>query len=115
MSKNIFKEFLSFNSRRAVVINLSTILVGLRLVPAERIGSFCIFKNFIFPFIFNGCPTKGLFVGCNCPACGLTRATAYFLRGEIKTAMSFNKLVLILVPFIFGLIIYNLYWIIKKK
>ncbi len=113
--KKIFKEFISFNSRRAKIINFSALLVTLRIIPPEKIGSICIFKNFIFPLVFESCPTKGLFVGCNCPACGLTRGTSYFLHGQIKEAIYLNKLVLLVVPFILFLILINAYYLIKKR
>lgn len=113
--KKKFLEHISFSTPKAIVINFLSAFAILKIVPAEKFQSYCVFKNFIFPLIFKSCPTKGLFVSCNCPACGLTRATSYFLHGNFLEASKINKLVFIIVPFIIGLIIYNLFKIIKTN
>jgi len=113
--KNFFLELLAFTTKRAKVIDISVILIALRIIPPEKIGSYCIFKNFIFPFVFKTCPTKGLFVGCNCPACGLTRATSQALHGNFNEAWNLNKLIAIVLPFLLIILGINLFSLLKSK
>jgi hypothetical protein len=108
-------RIITFSSRKIIIFNLLSILAILRIVPPEKIGSLCVFKNFIFPLLFKSCPTKGLFIACECPACKLTRSTAYFLHGNIEKALELNKLVILTMVIILSLIIINLYKIIYKK
>jgi hypothetical protein len=49
------------------------------------------------------CPTASLF-GVPCPGCGLTRATLALLHGDLRGALRFHPLVLLLAPLYFGLI-----------
>ena len=114
--KSVFLEFLSFDSERAKVINLSSILFLLAIIPTKIIEnghSICIFKNFIFPTLFGeGCSFLG---GCNCPACGMTRAFSNILHGNIKRAWSFNKLAFISLTIMVALVIINAIKLIKGK
>ena len=114
--KSTFFEFLSFNSERAKVVNLSSILLFLTIIPTKVIEnghSICIFKNFIFPTLFGeGCSFIG---GCDCPACGMTRSISNILHGNIKRAWSFNKLAFIALTIMVALIIINAIKLIKGK
>jgi hypothetical protein len=114
--KSVFFEFLSFNSERAKVINLSSILFLLAVIPTRMIEnghSICIFKNFIFPAIFGeNCSFLG---GCDCPACGMTRSFSNILHGNLKRAWSFNKLAFITLTVMIILIIINVIKLIKKN
>ncbi len=114
--KTTILEFLSFNSERAKIINLSSILLFLTVIPTKIIEnghSICIFKNFIFPIIFGeNCPLLG---NCDCPACGMTRSVSNILHGNIKRAWSFNKLAPIVLTIMVALIIINATKLIKEK
>lgn len=91
--KEIFLDLLSFNSPRAKVINLSSILFILAVIPVRIVRdghSICLFKNFIFPFVFgDNCPMQG----CECPACGMTRGMSSLLHGKVMDAWNYNKMV----------------------
>ncbi len=114
--KSIFLEFLSFNSKRAKVINLSSILFLLAVIPTkviENSHSICIFKNFIFPLVFGeNCSFLG---SCNCPACGMTRSVSNILHGNFKRAWSFNKLAFLTLIIMTTLIVINTIKLIKNK
>lgn len=114
--KSVFLEFLSFDSERAKVINLSSILLLLTIIPTKIIEnghSICIFKNFTFPIIFGeNCSFLG---SCDCPACGMTRSFSNILHGNIKRAWSFNKLAFISLTIIITLVIINAIKLIKGK
>lgn len=120
---NYFFSFLfdciSFNGSRAIVFNIAAIVTFFVLTPShffEIMPSPCIFRNYILPLIYrNKCPESGLFVRCECPACGLTRATSRFFHGDIKGAISYNRLVIIIVLTIFSVLIYHLMAIFKNK
>lgn len=47
------------------------------------------------------CPMASTF-GVPCPGCGLTRATMALLRGDLKAALGFHPLVLLLTPLFSG-------------
>lgn len=47
------------------------------------------------------CPSAAV-LGIPCPGCGLTRATLALLRGELRVALAFHPLVLVLAPLYFG-------------
>lgn len=106
--KKFFLEVVSLSTPRGISSLIIFFLTILRIVPKEKIGNYCIFSNFILPKILNTCPTGGLFAGCTCPACGLTRATANVLRGNMEEAYELNKLIVIVFPFIILLLILNL-------
>lgn len=110
--KNIFFDLLSFGTPQAKVFNLSSILLILSVIPTKSLGILpirCVFKHFLLPLIFNGnCPTSGIFAGCNCPACGLTRAMSRLLHGDLIGAWNFNKIVFIVFGIMIILIIINL-------
>ncbi len=114
--KSVFLEFLSFDSERAKIINLSSILLFLTVIPTKIIEnghSICIFKNFIFPMLFGeDCSFLG---GCDCPACGMTRSFSNILHGNIKIAWSFNKLAFISLTIMVALVIINAIKLIKGK
>ncbi len=116
--KKVFLDIVSFNTPEAIVFNLTSILVLLRIFPKSpwNTPSLCVFKNFIFPLIFRGhCPTAGIFAGCNCPACGMTRAMSRLVRGDIVGAYAFNKGVFLVFIGMIVVIIVNMHKIIKKS
>ena len=110
--KNIFLDILSFGTPQAIVFNLTSILLILRIIPTSSLEYSpikCVFKHFLLPLIFGGnCPTSGFFAGCEGPVCGLTRAMSRLLHGDLVGAWSFNKMVFIIFFVIVLVIIINL-------
>ncbi|MBN2459767.1 DUF2752 domain-containing protein [Candidatus Woesearchaeota archaeon] len=110
--KKIVLDLISFNTPQAIVFNLVVILLVLALLPTSTITTFpssCIFKNFILPAVYHGdCPDSGLFAGCECPACGLTRAMSRLLHGDFAGAWDFNPLVFLVFPAMLAMIGLNL-------
>ena len=99
-----FLDILSFNSPFAKVINISGIFIILAFLPQKMLSYSpfqCIFKNFIFPLFFKGCQSGGLFAGCFCPGCGLTRGLSKFLHGDFSEAIKMN----ILTPLLFSIML----------
>ena len=115
--KEFFLNCLSFGSPSSRVFNFFSIFFVLRFAPLNYFNPFkCVFKNYLFPLIFRGnCPVGGLFAGCNCPACGLTRAMASLLRGDFVSAFDYNKMVFVVFFFIVGFIFRDLYLIYKSR
>ena len=110
--KRIFLDLVSFNTPQAKVFNLSAILIALASVPTKYLSYSpvkCVFKNVILPLVFRGnCPTSGIFAGCECPACGMTRAMSRLLHGDIVGAYNFNKGVFLVLLVMLVLIAINL-------
>ena len=110
--KGIFLDLVSFNTPQARVFNLSAILIALAVVPTKHLVYSpvkCVFKNVILPLVFRGnCPTSGLFAGCECPACGMTRAMSRLLHGDVVGAYGFNKGVFLVLLVMLVLIAINL-------
>lgn len=52
------------------------------------------------------CPSR-LFLGVECPGCGLTRATQHLVHGEFQVALDYNPLVLITTPVLLWLWVQN--------
>jgi hypothetical protein len=116
--KKLIIEFLSpacrqagSGSPRAVVYNLSAIIITLAIIPTaflERFPTKCIWKSYILPIFFHQhCPTSGFFSGCNCPGCGLTRGVSRILHGDIKNGLEFNKLSIIVLAVMLVIITIN--------
>jgi hypothetical protein len=110
--RKLVLDLLSFNTPQAIVFNLVVILLLLAAVPTSSLTtlpSTCIFKNFILPAVFHGhCPSSGLFAGCQCPACGLTRAMSRLLHGDLTGAWGFNPLVFLVLAVMLAVIAMNL-------
>ncbi len=115
--KFIFLDFLSFDSPQAKVLNLSFILIILRIIPTNLLSASpvkCIFKTNLLPLVFKGhCPVSGIFGGCNCPACGMTRGMSRLLRGDLIGAWNFNKIVFLVFLVMVVLIAINLLEVVK--
>ena len=117
--KLILLDILSFGSPQAIVFNLSLVLLILASVTFGylKYSPFkCVFKHIIFPIIFRGKggPVGGLFAGCSCPACGLTRGMWALLHGDIWGALHFNKFVILVFLIMAFLIVSNIVQIIRK-
>ncbi len=93
------REILKFYS---ILIILSLITITLLILPAD-----------FFDSGSSICLSVVLF-DKQCYACGLTRAVQHFIHGEFATAYMYNKLVVIVLPLIIGLIGYELYKMYKK-
>ncbi|MBS3167052.1 DUF2752 domain-containing protein [Candidatus Woesearchaeota archaeon] len=116
--KTLFLEFLSFSSPRAIVFNLLFILIFLRVLPLKLLENgprLCVFSR-ILELIYRGnCPTSGLFSGCACPSCGLTRGIAHLLRGDLISAYTLNKGVILVFLVILIAIIWNLILFLRQR
>lgn len=117
--KKIILDIISFNTPEARFFNLDSILILLRIIPTSSLESSpikCVFKTYLLPLIFKGsCPTTGIFVGCNCPACGMTRGMSRLLRGDFLGAYEYNKLVFLVFLVMILLLVYNGYKVFKKR
>jgi hypothetical protein len=120
---SFFLECISFSTPRAIVFNLTTIICILAIIPTELISQKtiipCIYKNFIIPNVlglFNmTCPLTGVFTGCNCPACGLTRSVSRLLHFDIIGSIRYNIMGIPVVAVMLGLIGVNVRKILKSK
>ena len=114
-----FLSLLSFNNPGAIVINLSSILIALTIIPSKYIeySPFkCVFKNLLLPLIFGGvCPTTGFFTNCNCPACGMTRGMSRLLHGDWRGALNYNRMVIVVFVVMVILIMVNIITLIRRK
>lgn len=89
-------EFVAFDSPRARTLNLAGILALLALWPTERL---------------NLLPVRSLWVtlfGVEPYSTGITRSLSHLLHGDLATALSLNRLVLVVFVTIVVLILYNL-------
>ncbi|MFH0961193.1 MAG: DUF2752 domain-containing protein [archaeon] len=96
IAKKTLLEFASFSTPRAITTNLSLAISALAILPTELIAknpAKCIFKEVILPAVFSGnCPVSGIFSGCNCPACGITRGLSRILHLDFGGALKLNPL-----------------------
>lgn len=120
--KKIFvflKDCVSLNTPQAIIFVIIIIFLFLIIIPTNNISILptkCIFKNYIFPLIFNNnCPDSGIFKDCSCPACGLTRAFSEFFKGNLNRALEYNKLIIPVLIILIFLLISNCYKIVTKK
>lgn len=108
---SFFLDCAGFRTQKAIVFNLSFIILLLAIIPTDTLANTpvkCVFKHLILPTIFQGdCPETGVFAGCNCPACGLTRGMSRLLHGDMDGALSFNPLTIPLFIIMISLIIIN--------
>lgn len=116
---SFFIELISFSSPRAIVINISSIFAVLFFMPTSELNYLpirCVFKNFILPLVYKGnCPTSGLFAGCECPFCGLTRAMSRLLHFDLKEALEFNILVIPVFIAMMVLLSINVFKLVKNR
>ncbi|MFA6088399.1 MAG: DUF2752 domain-containing protein [Candidatus Woesearchaeota archaeon] len=117
--KSFFLELLSFSTPRAIVINISSIFLALRLLPTNVLSGSpitCVFKTYIIPLFFqHGCLTYGFFAFCNCPACGITRGMSRLLHGDLFGAIGYNKLVIPVFGIMIFLLVLNAFRLYKNK
>ncbi|NCS70598.1 MAG: hypothetical protein COY38_04480 [Candidatus Aenigmarchaeota archaeon CG_4_10_14_0_8_um_filter_37_24] len=117
--KKIIFDFLSFNTPKIRIFNLSSILLFLAILPTDYLSylpSGCIFKNFILPLIFNkNCLDTGILAGCSCPACGMTRALSRLMHGDFKGAYNCNRFVFIVFSIMGFLLILDLIKLTRKR
>ena len=115
---SFFLDVVSFNTPKARAFNLSAIFALLAIIPTSYLESFpikCVFKHFLIPLFFNGsCPIDGIFSGCNCPACGMTRGMSRLLHGDFTGAYDYNKLVFLVFLLMAGVLIWNVYVLIFR-
>jgi len=118
-AKLFFLEFISFNSSRAIVINLSFIIFLLFILPTEFLKYLPIrpvFKDFLLPFLFNGhCPTSGFLKDCSVYSTGETRGISRLLHGDITGAYNYNPLVFLVIIVMIILIVINIMKIVNTK
>lgn len=96
------KEIRSTGNRKIILFLIFWILVailalGLIVIPAERIGlgpNLCIYKA-----IFHK----------SCPGCGMTRAFAACLKGNIQQAIAYNRMIVIVFPLMVYILLKKLY------
>ena len=85
-------------TRIITYIAVFALLIFLPLSIIES-GSICVYSNLF---------------GVRCPGCGITRATANLLRGNFIRAWEYNKLGVMLFPVLFGIMINDIYCIIRR-
>lgn len=113
--KDFLYDIIGFNSPKAILFNLITVLLLLLTIPTSylKYSPFKSINKRILPLFFDKCPTTGIFRNC-CPSCGLTRALSRLLHGDINGAINYNPLVFVLLAVILGLIFVNLKKIINN-
>jgi len=118
--RKILLDIISFGTPLTQTLNLVLILLALAILPTGYIAKYspfhfrCIFKTVILPLIFRGnCPSSGLFAGCNCPACGMTRAMSRLLHGDLIGAWNFNPLVFVVLGIMVWIIATNVATMLK--
>ncbi len=95
-------EAASLATPRGRLIALSVLAGGLALLGPHRLEgkrSLCIIRNI---------------TGHPCPACGMTRASSALLRGRVRTAAHYNKLVFPVAAITFFLYFKDFYSLIKS-
>ncbi len=90
------------------LLKVISILISMFVI---LIGYYFLNKNYHFtiPCFFHE------LTGLYCPGCGITRLIFSLLEGNISDAYNYNRLVFILLPFIFVYSIYNVYLYIYNK
>lgn len=114
----ILLELISFDGPRAIVINLSIIILILLVVPFNGLHYLPIRSVYaeVLPIIFdNECPATGFFANCEVYSMGQTRAMSNLLHGDIEQALNHNPLVIILFMTMLIVLIFNIYKIIQKS
>lgn len=116
--RKFFGDLVSFRTPLSRIIIFSFIILFFFFLPfgsIEELPTKCVFKNVIFPFLFNGdCPDSGLFKDCECLGCGMTRALSELLDGNFKKAAEYNPLVFPLVFVILFIIIKDIIILFKN-
>lgn len=116
--RNIFFEFLSLGSPKAVVVDFSVVFTALAIIPTAFLGQpggICIWHRFVLPWIFHGfCPETGLLAHCFCPGCGITHAMSRLLHGDLIGAHGYNHLIYIVAGVVIMVYITNLLKMFKK-
>jgi hypothetical protein len=116
--KKISLDLVSFGTPYAIVLNLALIIFILAVLPTDALQHSpvkCVFKTIILPLVFHGsCPIYGLFAGCECPACGITRGVSSLLHGDIPGAYAYNPLSFLVLATMLFLLVLNLYRTIER-
>jgi hypothetical protein len=94
--KKIFLDLISFDSPQAKVFNFSLILLIAAVIPTDKLGYLPIFS--IYQTFFN----------MTFYSSGMTRGMSRLFHGDINGALTYNKLIIILVLVIFFLLVYNI-------
>jgi len=55
------------------------------------------------------------FTGLYCPSCGMTRALHHLLHGRFGTAFSYNRLAVVILPFLGFALFYLFRWLVTGK
>ncbi len=118
----ILKKFLNLidlSRPQSVLFVLGSGLFIFAIVPFDWINNSpynCLWKAYIIPFFFKGhCPTTGLFMDCNCPGCGMTRALWQILHGNFNEAFSLNHLSPLVFVLIISLLSINIYKLLRRE
>jgi hypothetical protein len=82
----------------ATLVRVSRLLRALFM--ALGVGGFALAVRSDFPL----CPLAGS-VGVPCPGCGLTRATLALLHGDLRMALYYHPLVLVITPLVVTVVI----------
>lgn len=94
--KKIILDILSFGTPQAIVINLSSIMIILAVIPVDKLNYLPI--RSVYESVFH----------LHLYSSGQTRAISSLLHGDILDAWQFNKLVYLLFAVMLMLIVINL-------
>jgi len=115
----IFLDIISFNTPFARVFDLSSILIFLSAAPLSLIENSpvkCVFKTYLLPLVFGGiCPESGIFAGCNCLGCGMTRAIWHILHGDLAGAYALNAMAFLVLSVMLTIILIDFVSLLRKR
>ena len=94
--KKFLGDLISFNTPRAIVFNLSIILIILAIIPTDKLHYLPI--RSVYENVFGFMPYSS----------GLTRALSSLLHGNLSGAWNYNKLVFVVLATTIILIVTNI-------